>query len=126
MKKFWGSVAAAAILLLAGGGAATTAPQTGVTQRIEQFDNGEVHVWKAIIAPNAPLTPHRHEHPRVIVALDGGNVNIIQQAGGSELSHWETGKAYWLPASKPGTMHTDAVVGRKPIAVMVIELKNAK
>jgi mannose-6-phosphate isomerase-like protein (cupin superfamily) len=123
MKKFWGSVAAAAILLLASGGAA--APPPAGTQRVDQFENDDVHVWKAIITPNAPLTMHRHEHPRVLVALDGGNVNIIQQAGGSELNRWETGKAYWLPASKPGTMHTDSVVGRKPIEVMVVELKKA-
>ena len=101
--------------------------ESGVgTQRIEQFENADVHVWKAIITPNAPLTMHRHEHPRVLVALDGGNVNIVQQAGGSELIHWETGNAYWLPASKPGTMHTDSVVGRKPLTVMVVELKNAQ
>lgn len=125
MKKFWGSVAAAAILLLASGGAANT-PATGGTQRIEQFENNDVHVWKAIITPNAPLTMHRHDYPRVLVALDGGNVNVIQQAGGSELNHWETGKAYWLPASKPGTMHADALVGKKPIEVMVVELKNAR
>jgi hypothetical protein len=125
MKKFWGSVATAAVLLLASGGAAT--PQAaGGTQRIDQFENSDVHVWKAVIMPNAPLTMHRHDHPRVIVALDGGNVNIVQQAGGSELNHWETGKAYWLPASKPGTMHADAVAGKKPIEVMVVELKNAQ
>ena len=125
MKKFWGSVAAAAVLLLASGGAAAP-PQAAGTQRIEQFENADVHVWKAIITPNAPLTMHRHEHPRVLVALDGGNVNIVQQAGGSELIHWETGNAYWLPASKPGTRHTDSVVGRKPLTVMVVELKNAQ
>jgi len=119
MKKFWVSVAAATVLLLASG-------TPSGTQRIEQFDNSEVHVWKAIITPNAPLTMHRHDHPRVIVALDGGNINIVQQTGGSELVHWETGSAYWLPASKPGAMHTDSVVGRKPVQVMVIELKNAK
>ena len=124
MKKFWGSLAAVTVLLLASGGAA--APPTGGTQRIDQFENGDVHVWKAIITPNAPLTMHRHEHPRVLVALDGGNVNIIQQSGASELNHWETGKAYWLPASKPGTLHADAVVGKKPIEVMIVELKNAQ
>lgn len=123
MKKFWGSVAAASILLLASGGAAPTPPGT---QRVEQFENADVHVWKATITPGAPLTMHRHDHPRVLVALDGGNVNIVQQNGGSELNTWETGKAYWLPASKPGTMHTDSVVGRKPIEVMVVELKNAR
>ena len=69
MKKFWVSVAAASVLLLASG-------VPGGTQRVEQFDNSEVHVWKAIITPGAPLTMHRHDHPRVIVALDGGNINL--------------------------------------------------
>ncbi len=121
MRTFWGSVVAAAVLLLTSAGV----PSSTGTQRIEQFENNDVHVWKAIINPGAPLTPHRHEHPRVLVALDGGNVNIVQQTGERELVHWETGKAYWLLASKPGTMHTDAVIGRRPIEVMVIELKNA-
>lgn len=122
MKKFWGSVAAAAVLLLVSGGAA---PPVGGTQRIEQLDNGDVHVWKTTVMPNAPLAMHRHEHPRVIIALSGGDMKIVQQSGESEMNHWETGKAYWLTASKPGTMHADVNVGTKSIEVMVVELKNA-
>jgi hypothetical protein len=113
------------VLLLASGGAATP-PAAGGTQRIEQFENNDVHVWKAIVTPNAPLTMHRHDHPRVLVAISGGNMNIVQQSGGTELNHWESGSAYWLPASKPGAMHADVNVGRKPIEVMVVELKNAQ
>jgi hypothetical protein len=36
---------------------------------------------------------------------------------------WETGKAYWLPANPPNTMHADVNAGDKPIEVVVVELK---
>jgi hypothetical protein len=31
-----------------------------------------VKVWKSVVLPNQPLTMHRHDHPRVIIALKGG------------------------------------------------------
>jgi hypothetical protein len=77
-----------------------------------------------VILPNAPLTMHRHEHPRVIVALRGGTMNIVEQNGPTEQHVWETGKAYWLPANPAGTVHADVNAGDKPIEVMVVELKH--
>jgi hypothetical protein len=41
------------------------------TQRIPQFENGEVKVWKSVVLPNAPLAMHRHDHGRVIIAPRG-------------------------------------------------------
>jgi oxalate decarboxylase/phosphoglucose isomerase-like protein (cupin superfamily) len=67
---------------------------------------------------------HRHEHGRVIIPLQGGTMNIVQQNGPTESHVWEVGKAYWLPMSPPGTMHADVNSGDKPIEVMVVELKN--
>ena len=96
------------------------------TGREPQFENGAVKVWKSIILPNAPLPLHRHEHPRVIVALHGGTIKILEESGKSELHPWETGKAYWLPANAPGTRHQDINIGAEPIEVMVVELQNAK
>jgi hypothetical protein len=49
------------------------------TQRIVQFENDDVKVWKSIVIPNAPLTMHRHEHGRVIIALKGGTMKIVEQ-----------------------------------------------
>jgi quercetin dioxygenase-like cupin family protein len=97
--------------------------QGNQTQRIPQFENDEVKVWKSVVMPNAPLNMHRHEHGRVIIALIGGKMKIT---GGSETHDWETGKAYWLPKNAPGTMHSDVNGGDKPIEVMVVELKNDK
>jgi quercetin dioxygenase-like cupin family protein len=96
------------------------------TRRIPQFDNETVKVWRSVIAPNAPLTMHRHEHPRVIVALNGGTISIVEDNGKSHAHVWETGKAYWLPANPPKTMHADVNNGDQPIEVMVVELKHEK
>ena len=84
-------------------------------------------VWKTTILPNAPLSMHRHEHPLVPVALEGGSVKIVQQSGASSKHQWDAGKAYWLPADPPNQPHVRIVEGNKPIEGMaVVELKSAK
>jgi quercetin dioxygenase-like cupin family protein len=99
-----------------------------VTQRIPQSENEDVKVWKSIVMPDAPLNMHRHDHPRVIISLSGGTMNIVSEDGTIPAhqveSHvWETGKAYWLPANPPNTRHADVNAGSKPIEVMVVELE---
>ena len=96
------------------------------TQRVPQFENAHAKVWKSTIAPNAPLPLHRHDHGRVIIALQGGTMKIAEQTGSSETQVWETGKAYWLAANPPNTMHSDINVGNQPIEVMVVEVKDDK
>ena len=100
--------------------------QSSSTQRIPQFENSHVKVWKSTIVPNAPLPLHRHDHGRVIIALQGGTMKIEDQSGTSETQVWETGKAYWLPANPPHTMHRDLNVGDHPIEVMVVEVEDDK
>ena len=56
------------------------------TRRVPQFENGDVKVWKSVVLPNAPLTMHRHEHPRVIIALSGGTMKIVDQTGATKRS----------------------------------------
>jgi quercetin dioxygenase-like cupin family protein len=96
------------------------------TERIPQFENEHVKVWRSVISPSAPLPLHRHEHGRVIIALQGGTMKIEEQTGASETQVWETGKAYWLPANPPNTMHRDINVSDRPIEVMVVEIKDDK
>jgi hypothetical protein len=93
------------------------------TQRIAQFENDDVKVWRSVVVPNTPLTMHRHEHGRVIVPIVGGTMKIVTQGGASETHQWDTGKAYWLPANAPNELHADVNAGTKPIEVMVVELK---
>src|SRR5208337_548296 len=77
-----------------------TCQPTPETQRTPQFENDDVKVWKTVVVPHAPLTMHTHEHPRVIVALAGGTMKIVNEDGTSETQVWDTGKAYWLPLAE--------------------------
>ena len=99
-------------------------PQTA--PRAPQFENDDVRVWKTTLMPKVELPAHRHDHPRVVVALTGGTVRMLAQPGGPEMHTWETGKAYWLPPNPPGQTHVESNVGDKPIEVMVVELEKAK
>jgi quercetin dioxygenase-like cupin family protein len=100
--------------------------KTAQTQRTPQFDNEAVKVWKTVVLPNQSLAMHHHDHPRVIIALTGGTMNIVDSSGATETHHWETGKAYWLPAMPPNTLHSDVNAGDKSMEVMVVELEKEK
>ncbi|MGB2591303.1 MAG: hypothetical protein WBG02_11070 [Candidatus Acidiferrum sp.] len=117
---------ASSILLLGAAAVVHSQQPPERTQRFPQFENDAVKVWKSVVLPNAPLTMHRHDHPRVIIALRGGTMNIVDDKGGTEPHPWETGKAYWLPANPPGTQHADVNAGTSPIEVIVVELEKEK
>jgi len=95
------------------------------TQRIPQFENDDVEVWKSIIMPNQPLTMHRHDNPRAIIALKGGTLTVTSDTGDTHDMTWETGSAYWLEADPPGEMHGDVNQGDEPVEVIVVQLKMA-
>ena len=60
---------------------ATLAWQEQKSRREPQFENEHVKVWKSIILPNQPLTLHRHEHGRALIALKGGTLKVVDEAG---------------------------------------------
>jgi hypothetical protein len=117
-------VSASAACLLAASLATLIAQSgTSATRRVPQFENQHVTVWKSIVLPKQPLTMHRHEHGRTIVALKGGTLKIVEKSGETHSVVWETGKAYWLDADPPGAQHADVNEGPEPIEIMVVEMK---
>ena len=111
------AIAASAVLAFA--------QKPSATRRIPQLENDQVRVWKSIILPNQPLSLHRHDHPRVIVALKGGRLKVVKESGEERSIDWETGKAYWLGADPPNERHGDLNEGPEPMEVMVVELLKA-
>jgi len=125
MSRTWKGVCAAAALCAMTAAVDAVQQQTAGTRREPQFENSEVRVWKSIIQPNQPLTLHRHDHGRTIVALKGGTLDVVDGKGATmQKMVWESGKAYWLDADPPGTQHGDLNKGSEPMEVIVVELKN--
>ena len=98
--------------------------QAATSRREPQFENEHVRVWKSIIMPNQPLTLHRHEHGRTIVALKGGTLDVVDPKGQTKTKMtWESGKAYWLDVDPSGEQHGDLNKGKDPIEVIVVEMR---
>lgn len=125
MKRPSASMIGGLLSFLAGAGVMWARQQTqSPTRREPQFENEHVRVWKSIIMPKQPLSLHRHEHGRVLIALVGGQLSVVDKDGKVlDTYNWESGKAYWLDADPPGQMHADANNTSKPIEVIVVELK---
>lgn len=116
--------AAAASVLAIGATVAALQQAPGVSRREPQFENDQVKAWKSIIMPNQPLSLHRHDHGRTIVALKGGTLDVVDEHGRSRAKMtWETGKAYWLGPDPPDQLHADMNYGPEPIEVIVVEMK---
>jgi quercetin dioxygenase-like cupin family protein len=95
------------------------------TRREPQFENEHVKVWKSIIMPKQPLSLHRHDHGRALIALTDGQLKVVDKNGTTlDTYNWEKGKAYWLGVDPPGQQHGDVNDTSKPIEVVVVELKN--
>ncbi|MGH9319721.1 MAG: hypothetical protein ACRD3V_07500 [Vicinamibacteria bacterium] len=105
--------------------AATLALQQQQQSRREpQFENEHVKVWKSIILPNQPLRLHRHDHGRALIALKGGTLKVVDEAGKTvDTYEWEDGKAYWLDADPPEELHGDLNEGPETVEVIVVELQ---
>ena len=122
----WIAGATLALAIFAAGAVVGAAlqQQAGGTRREPQFENEHVRVWKSIVMPNQPLTLHRHEHGRTIVALKGGTLDVVDAKGQTKTRMtWESGKAYWLDVDPSGEQHGDLNKGKDPIEVIVVEMR---
>jgi hypothetical protein len=121
--------AALCLLSFAAGAGGMWAQQQAqsATRREPQFENENVRVWKSIIMPNQPLSLHRHEHGRALIALTNGQLKVVDKDKKTlDTYNWEAGKAYWLGVDPAGQMHADVNDTGKPIEVIVVELKHDK
>lgn len=96
---------------------------TSATPREKEFENKEVTVWKTVIEPHQPLAMHRHDHPRVVVALTNVDLTVTNDRGQSHKLVMKKGTARFLNADKPKELHCDINNSNHPMEVMVIEFK---
>lgn len=100
------------------------AQQQQKSHREPQFENSQLEAHYTLIMPHEPLTLHRHDHGRAIVALTDGVLKVEDKNGKvMQTYNWKKNHAYWLDKDPPGQMHADVNDTDKPIEVMVVELR---
>jgi hypothetical protein len=125
MRRVRAGLLACALSFLAGAAAMWAQQQQTQTRREPQFENDHVRVWKSIIMPKQPLSLHRHDHGRALIALTDGQLQVVDKDGKTLKTYsWQRGKAYWLDVDPPGETHADLNNTANPIEVIVVELKN--
>lgn len=114
-------LAAACLIVQTPGIAQSRSPQI---QRIPQFENDRVTVWKSVLPPGAESTLHRHDHGRTVIGIVGGDLKTVAADGRVTVNHFETGKAVWQDPMPPGEMHKDLNDTNHTIEVIVVEVKS--
>lgn len=100
------------------------AQQQQKSHREPQFENSQLEAHYTLIMPHEPLTLHRHDHGRAIVALTDGVLKVEDKNGKvMQTYNWKKNHAYWLDKDPPGQTHADVNDTGKPIEVMVVELR---
>ena len=85
-----------------------------------KVDNDAVRILKVEDTPHKKSALHRHEFNRVMIYLNAGDMEIVNEDGRKEHQHWKAGQAAWSPA---GGQHTSENVGSSPLRIVEIELK---
>lgn len=120
MKKRLNYYTAALLLLCS----LTTWANT-TTKRISLLDNNQVNVWKTIIYPsrNQQLKMHRHEFNRVLIALNDGELKIVNDHGNAHYLKLKKEQAYFLNKDIQNELHTDENISGHLVKVVVVEIK---
>ena len=94
------------------------------TNRVSEFKNDQVSVWKTTIYPGTKniLKMHRHDHDRIVVALDKGLIRITSKKGKMHYLHLQKNKSYYFKRDPMQEYHTDENLSPHPIHFIVIEL----
>ncbi|MDE3164271.1 MAG: hypothetical protein KGN36_00550 [Acidobacteriota bacterium] len=85
------------------------------------LDNPTVRVMDAIDQSRQKGALHKHDHPRVMIYLTGGDLDITTEDGRTEHQHWKAGDVAWSPA---GGMHTSENVGDAAMRIIEVEIKS--
>ena len=124
MKRIATIAVTCVLSFTAGIGVMWAQQQQQKSHRDPQFENGQLEAHYTLIMPHEPLTLHRHDHGRAIVALTDGVLKVEDKTGKVMQTYvWKKNHAYWLDKDPPGQMHADVNDTNKPIEVMVVELR---
>jgi quercetin dioxygenase-like cupin family protein len=118
-----GRTVLAGVLLLGTGTAAflaipaAKAPEPAGTKRVV-LENDRVRAQAIDYPPGARGPEHEHAHPRAVVVLEGGSLEIRDAGGEAKSLAVRSGDVLWRPAEK----HAIANTGTTPVRLVEIDV----
>jgi quercetin dioxygenase-like cupin family protein len=91
----------------------------------QQFENDQICIGKATIAPHEEIGLHRDLHPQVVIALKGGTITRLEANGQTTDVKFPTGKAVFREADPENEQHRSVNNSSEPVELIIIQLKNS-
>lgn len=92
------------------------------THREQHLDKQDVRVWSTTVCPKQRLAFHTHQHARVAISQETGDLDVIYQDGRKGKIHFEKNVPVYLSATQGRTPHQDVNSGSLPLHITVIEI----
>ncbi|WP_068466661.1 cupin domain-containing protein [Candidatus Protochlamydia phocaeensis] len=92
----------------------------------QQFENDQICIGKATIAPHEEIGLHRDMHPQVVIALKGGTITRLEADGRTTDVKFPTGKAIFRKADPENEQHRSVNNSSEPVELIIIQLKNSQ
>jgi hypothetical protein len=89
------------------------------------FENDQICIAKAKIAPYEEVGLHRDVYPSVVVALNGGMITRLEADGRVVDVNFPTGVAVLREADPANEFHRSVNRSGDPIELMIVQLKNS-
>ena len=90
----------------------------------QQFENDQICIGKAKIAPQEEIGLHRDAHPQVVIALKGGIITRLEADGRTTDVKFPTGTAVFRDADPENELHRSVNNSSEPVELIIIQLKN--
>lgn len=91
----------------------------------QQFENDQISIGKATIAPHEEIGFHRDMYPQVVIALKGGTITRLEADGRTTDVKFPTGKAVFKEADPENEQHRSVNNSSETVELIIIQLKNS-
>lgn len=102
------------------------AATTCKTARHQFFEKKEAKVWSTTIYPGKRLAFHTHQTARILIPQESGTLEVLYKNGKKEIVKLVKNTPSYLPVSEGIKPHQDINIGKRPLHLIVISLKNSK
>lgn len=89
----------------------------------QKFENDQISIGKAIMAPHEEIGFHRDVNPQVVIALKGGTVTRLEADGKKVDVNFPTGQAVYRESDPENEQHRSVNNSSEPIELLIIQLK---